>query len=161
MSVSLSLQARQWRRHEERMQAVSGQVVNPIIHFEDPPFSRVPIDMRRFIAWFNETPPGGKQEIKQMVVRSAAHFYFESIHPFEDGHGKFRGTALLSLSRIMEAHRKKYYEAPQTRQQSNDITSWVIWFVNMALDAQAYNLFFHLKDEWNERQLKVIARMVT
>lgn len=81
--------------------------------------------MKQFIAWFNETGPGGREELKKPVVRSAiAHLYFESIHPFEDGNGRIgRAIAekalsqglgrpvLLSLSRTIEANRKQYYAA--------------------------------------------------
>ena len=44
--------------------------------------------------------------------------------------------ALLSLSRAIEANRKQYYEALQEGQQSNKITPWVTWFVNVVLEAQ-------------------------
>jgi Fic family protein len=176
----------QWRRHVEPMQVVSGAVGKPTVHFEAPPSSRVPKEMTRFISWFNETAAGGKLEIKRPLVRAAvAHLYFESIHPFEDGNGRIGRAlsekalsqgigrpALLSLSRAIEAQRKKYYEALQTGQQSNEITPWVTWFVNMAVEAQKHaeeqieftlkktKFFDRFKDELNERQVKVMRRML-
>ena len=186
MTGSRGIKTGQWRRHDEPMQVVSGPIGKEKIHFEAPPSSRVPKEMARFIAWFNETGQGGTQEIKRPVVRSAvAHLYFESIHPFEDGNGRI-GRALsekalsqgigrpvlLSLSRTIEANRTQYYEVLQKGQQSNDITSWVTWFVNMAVEAQEQaeeqieftlkktKFFDRFRDELNERQLKVMRRIL-
>ena len=93
--------------------------------------------MARFIEWFNETAPGGKNEIKKAPIRSAiAHLYFESIHPFEDGNGRIgRAIAekalsqgigrpvLLSLSKAIESNRKAYYAELEKAQQLLEITS--------------------------------------
>jgi Fic family protein len=142
MAGSRIMQARQWRTHAEPMQVVSGPVGKEKVHFQAPPSSHVPGEMKQFIAWFNETGPGGRNELKKPVVRSAiAHLYFESIHPFEDGNGRIaRAIAekalsqglgrpvLLSLSRTIEANRKQYYAALQSSQQSNEITPWIRWF---------------------------------
>ena len=186
MTGSRGVKISQWRRHAEPMQVVSGPVGKPTVHFEAPPSSHVPKEMTRFISWFNETAPGGTQEIKRPVVRAAVvHLYFESIHPFEDGNGRIgralsekalsQGTGrpmLLSLSRTIEAHRKDYYKALQTGQQSNEITAWVTWFVKMAVEAQEFaeeqieftlkktKFFDRLTAEVNERQLKVMRRML-
>jgi len=186
MTGNRGIQTGAWRTHSEPMQVVSGPIGKAKVHFEAPPSERVPKEMARFIRWFNATGPDGKEEIKKPLVRAAvAHLYFESIHPFEDGNGRI-GRALsekalsqgigrpvlLSLSRTIEAHRKQYYEALQTGQQDNEITAWVTWFVNMALEAQIQaegqvefilrktKLFDRYKDELNERQFKVLQRML-
>ena len=84
----------QWRSSEDPMQVVSGAVGREIVHFEAPPSARVPQEKKNFIAWFNKTAPGERQEIFHAPVRSAiAHLYFETIHPFEDGNGRI-GRAL-------------------------------------------------------------------
>lgn len=175
-----------WRTRTVPMQVISGPVGKEKVHFEAPPSLRVPGEMKRFIGWFNETGPGGKQEIKKAVVRSAVtHLYFESIHPFEDGNGRIgralsekalsQGTGrpvLLSLSRAIETDRKGYYAALQEGQQSNEITNWVKWFVSMALVAQIHaeeqieftlkktRLFDRFRDQLNERQLQIVRRML-
>lgn len=75
-----------WRTNEAPMQVVSCGYGREMIHFEAPPSSRVPDEMKAFIEWFNNTTPKGAKEIQQASVRSAiAHLYFESIHPFEEG----------------------------------------------------------------------------
>jgi Fic family protein len=178
--------AGQWRTHAEPMQVVSGPIGHEQVHFEAPPSSRVPEEMQRFIQWFNDTAPDGNAEIRKAPVRSAvAHLYFESIHPFEDGNGRIgralsekalsqglRRPALLSLSRAIEAKRKEYYAALQEGQESNEITSWVTWFVHMVLEAQIQaeeqidftlkkaKLFDRFRNQLNERQLQILRRML-
>lgn len=175
-----------WRKGTAPMQVVSGTLGKEKIHFEAPPSTRVPGEMDRFISWFNDTAPGGKKEIKKAPVRSAiAHLYFESIHPFEDGNGRIgRAIAekalsqtvgrpvMLSLSRTIEADKSTYYAALENAQRNNEITGWINYFVGTVLEAQKQTRqlieftlrktrFFDLfKDQLNERQLKVVLKML-
>ena len=175
-----------WRTHKEPMQVVSGAMGKPKVHYEAPPSDRVPQEMKAFVAWFNETAPGGPKEIKKAVVRSAvAHLYFESIHPFEDGNGRIgRALAekalsqglgrpvLLSLSNTIESNKSAYYSALEKAQRSNEITQWVKYFVNTVLQAQTEaeklieftlkkaKFFDHYKEKLDNRHLKVIKRML-
>lgn len=175
-----------WRTHKEPMQIISGPIGKEKIHFEAPPSKQVPKEMKAFIKWFNDTAPGGKKEIAKPPVRSAlAHLYFESIHPFEDGNGRIgraisekalsQGAGrpiLLSLSASIEAKRNAYYDALNAAQYTNDVTGWVAYFVETCLDAQIQaekkinftlkktRLFDRFKDQMNERQLKVVRRML-
>ena len=168
-----------WRTHEEPMQIISGPVGKWKVHFEAPPSKIVPAEMERFISWFNN------DEIKNPILRSAiAHLYFESIHPFEDGNGRIGRAisekalsqglgrpALLSLSESIEANKKNYYDALKTAQRSNEVTAWIVYFSNVALEAQSRaeegigfilrktKYFDHFKERLNERQMKVIHRM--
>ncbi|MEX2362566.1 MAG: Fic family protein [Balneolaceae bacterium] len=175
-----------WRTHKEPMQVVSGAIGKETVHYEAPPSSRVPQEMRTFINWFNETAPENDKKIKQAPVRSAiAHLYFETIHPFEDGNGRIGRAisekalsqgigrpALLSLSDTIESNKRNYYEALKKAQRSNEITGWVHYFVKTVLNAQVqaeewidftlrktkfYNRF---RDQLNERQHKVLRRML-
>jgi Fic family protein len=175
-----------WRKHEEPMQVLSGAIGKEKIHFEAPPSSHVPEEMAGFIQWFNDTAPRGRKEIKKAPIRSAiAHLYFETIHPFEDGNGRIgRAIAekalsqtlgrpvLLSLSRTIEADKKSYYAAIEKAQRSNIITQWIEYFVDVVLTAQKQAIEFvdfilkkskffdRYKNLMNERQLKVVRRML-
>lgn len=176
----------QWRKHSEPMQVISGAIGKEKVHYEAPPSSLVPNEMKRFIQWFNETAPGGQHEIKKAPVRSAiAHLYFETIHPFEDGNGRI-GRAIaekalsqtigrpvvLSLSRTIEAKKHIYYASLENAQQSNEITAWLKYFVKTTLDAQIEaeaqidftlkktRFFYRYKDQLSERQLTVVKRML-
>ena len=185
MSGTTDVFAGDWRKGSEPMQVVSGAMGKTKVHFEAPPSSRVPVEMKRFIQWFNDTAPGGKQAITKAPVRAAvAHLYFESIHPFEDGNGRMgRAVAekalsqtlgrpvLLSLSKSIEAKKQAYYQALQKAQRSNEVTPWLAYFVAVVNEAQTdaeaqvvftlkKALFFEKhKAGLNERQHRVIVRM--
>jgi Fic family protein len=175
-----------WRTHEEPMQIVSGSLGKEKIHFEAPPSSQVPQQMKQFVRWFNDTAPGGRNEIKKAPVRSAiAHLYFESIHPFEDGNGRIGRAiadkalsqtlgrpAMLSISQAIEAKKKHYYSALETAQRSNEITAWVRYFVATILEARSEakrqieftlnktRFFDQFRSTLNDRQLKGLKRML-
>ena len=186
MKGNSALQSGKWRTHEEPMQVISGAMGREIIHYEAPPSEKVPQEMHRFIVWFNSTGKNADHAIKKPVLRAAiAHLYFESIHPFEDGNGRIgRAIAekalsqtvqrpiLLSLSDAMERKKKDYYNALKFAQRSNEITPWLIYFVNTVLEAQISaekliefslykaRFFDRFKNELNERQIRVIRRML-
>jgi len=175
-----------WRTHSEPMQVVSGREGKWVVHFEAPPSTEVPNEMEKFIQWFNNTAPSKSEAIHFAPVRAAiAHLYFESIHPFEDGNGRigraiaekalsqgFGYPVILSLSQSIEADKKSYYAALKEASKSNEITSWIHYFINMTLKAQIEaeaQINFILKkskfldiykDNLNERQLKAIKRML-
>lgn len=186
MQGFLRIKTGAWRSHDEPMLVVSGAMGQEKIHFEAPPSNRVPDEMGRFIGWFNDTAPGGKEAIRSAPVRSAvAHLYFESIHPFEDGNGRI-GRAIaekalsqgigrpvcFSLSQAIDVDRKAYYAALKEGQRSNEITAWLSYFVKTVLLAQENaeaqigftlkktRLFDRIRGEINERQFKVVRRML-
>jgi Fic family protein len=139
-----------WRAGNKPMQVISGAIGHVRIHFEAPPSGIVPLEMKRFIKWFNESAPGSEREIIKAPIRSAiAHLWFESIHPFEDGNGRIgrviaekalsQGIGrplLLSLSKVIEPDRKEYYSELKKAQRSLEITSWINYFVRTVLNAQ-------------------------
>jgi Fic family protein len=175
-----------WRTHDEPMQVVSGPVGKEKIHYEAPPSSKVPVEMKQFIKWFNDTAPAGRYEIKKAPVRSAiAHLYFESIHPFEDGNGRIgRAIAekalsqtigrpvMMSLSQTIEVDRKSYYDALGKAQRKNEITDWIKYFVHVIYQAQISarelidftlrktKFIDYFKKILNERQMKAMLRML-
>ncbi len=175
-----------WRTHEDPMQVISGWPGKIKVHFEAPASKDVPLEMGQFIAWFNRTAPGQSEPLVPGPVRAAvAHIYFESIHPFEDGNGRIGRAlaekalsqdlgrpALISLSQLIEAQKKRYYDALKQAQESNEITAWVGYFVKTILEAELSaerlieftlgkaKFFDRFKPVMNERQQKVISRML-
>jgi len=173
-----------YRTHEEPMRIVSGTIHRPKVHFEAPPSSRVPGEMRRFVTWFNETGPDAANALSPLVRAGTAHLYFESIHPFEDGNGRIGraisekalaqsqgAPTLLALAHTIERGRKAYYAALAQASTANEITGWLIYFAELAVAAQDYThrriefligktgFYDRLRGQLNERQDKVLARM--
>lgn len=181
-----TIQKGSWRTHPEPMQVVSGAIGREKVHFEAPPSDRVSAEMAAFIQWFNDSAGTGNNGVASPVVRAAlAHLYFVTVHPFEDGNGRiaraisekalyqgFGRPVLLSLSRAIESDRNGYYDALQAAQSLNDTTGWLHFFVTMALEAQTQTeahvrftlkkakLFDRFTSELNERQLRVLRRML-
>ena len=79
-----------------------------------------------------------------MIRAALAHFWFVTIHPFEDGNGRIaRAIADLALARSdgrperfysmsaqIEAERKEYYAVLETCQKGGlELTPWLEWFL--------------------------------
>ncbi|MCK5709677.1 MAG: Fic family protein, partial [Deltaproteobacteria bacterium] len=158
---------------------VSGEYHEPKVHFEAPPSTKMKAEMEQFIKWFK-----AKRRIGTLTHAGIAHLYFISIHPFEDGNGRIgRAIAekslsmslghptLISLSYMIEKHRKDYYRTLELNNKDQEITDWLIYFAKTILDAQNYTqslinfliekakFYDRLKTTLNERQEKVIERM--
>jgi Fic family protein len=173
-----------YRTHADAMQVISGPIHKRTVHFEGPPSARVPDEMKRFIAWFNDTAPGGKNPLPALTRAGIAHLYFVCIHPFEDGNGRIgRALAektlaqnlgqpsLIALAYTIERKRKDYYAALARNNKDNEIADWLKYFANTVLEAQnntikrvdfyvaKAKLYERLRGQLNERQDKAIARM--
>ncbi len=123
------------------------------------------------------------------LLRAAlAHFWFVTIHPFEDGNGRIAraigdmalskadGTKdrFYSLSSQIEAERKEYYLQLEAAQRGDlDITRWLTWFLgclDRAIGGAENTLaaVLHKAKLWqqinrrpvNDRQRSVINRML-
>jgi Fic family protein len=134
-----------WRTPEVGpMQVVSGPIGRERLHFEAPEAGRVPAEMERFLNWFESALRKGHQTLDPVIVAAVAHFWFVTIHPFEDGNGRIaraiadmalsRGDGIpqrfYSLSSQIMAERKDYYRELEHAQRGElDITEWVTWFL--------------------------------
>lgn len=173
-----------YRTHADAMQVVSGPIHKRTVHFEAPPSARMPAEMERFIGWFNDTAPGGKNPLPALARAALTHLYFVCIHPFEDGNGRIgRALAekalaqnlgqpsLIALAYTIEHKRNDYYAALARNNKELEITDWMKYFANTVIEAQNNTIRrvdfyvakakFHEKfrEQLNERQAKVIARM--
>lgn len=164
------------------MRVVSGPIGRERIHFEAPHADRLNTEMDAFLAWFNAPPV-----IDPVLKAGLAHFWFVTIHPFEDGNGRIaRAIADMALTRAdatdqryysmssqIEAERREYYHQLERAQRgTTDITMWMAWFIgclgraiDRADEAQAGVL--HKAELWkhlaarpvNDRQRRVLNRM--
>ena len=165
------------------MQVVSGPMGRERVHFQAPDAERLKGEMEQFLDWFNRS-----SDIDPVLKAAVAHFWFVTIHPFDDGNGRIaRAIADMALSRAdgskdrfysmssgLEAQRKEYYIQLESAQRGSlDITSWLAWFLgclDRAIDASDTMLgsVLHKARLWrrintspvNERQRKIINRML-
>ena len=153
------------------------------MHFEAPEADRLDAEMRRFLAWINASP------LIDLVIRAAvAHFWFLTIHPFDDGNGRIaRAIADMALARAdgsrqrfysmssqIETERSEYYRRLERAQRGDlNITGWLEWFLaclDRSLDSAGVTLASVLRKAsyWerinrnpvNERQRLVINRLL-
>jgi Fic family protein len=121
------------------MQVVSGPIGRERIHFEAPTADRLGREVPAFLDWF-EAANG----IDPVLKAGIAHFWFVTLHPFEDGNGRIsRAIADMALARAegtmerfysmstqIEAEKKRYYQNLEHSQKGGvDITSWLEWFL--------------------------------
>ncbi len=174
-----------YRTHESAMQVVSGPIHEPKVHFEAPPSKSIPAEMKRFVQWFARTAPGGKSPLPILTRAGIAHLYFVCVHPFEDGNGRvgravaekvisegLRQATLIALSQTINRARRHYYETLESSNKHNEITAWLDYFARTVIEAQAQaqcmvdfiiakaKFYDRFRDQLNERQNKVIARMM-
>lgn len=169
----------QYRTHEDPMQIVSHKYGDARVFFEAPPSRKVKGEMAAFIAWFN-------QMSGPLLTKAAlAHFYFESIHPFEDGNGRIGRLisekalssgvgrpVLIAVSKVLEKRKKEYYAKLEKCNRTLEVGEWVVFFGQVVLQAQEESLeelYFLIKKtkllaavspQLNERQMKVLLRML-
>jgi len=164
------------------MQVVSGPIGKERIHFEAPAAERLPAEMEAFLQWFSAN---GEDPVMQAAI---AHFWFVTIHPFQDGNGRIaRAVAEMALARAdglperfysmssrIEAERQDYYSVLEKCQKGRlDITAWIVWFLGClgrTLDEAEKNIEAALKRaefrdrlrhlELNARQTKVLDRLI-
>lgn len=171
-----------WR--EEGIDVVSGAEGKQRVHFEGPPAKRVPDEMTAFLAWFNDE----KTKIDPVLKAAVAHFWFVTIHPFEDGNGRI-GRALAdmmlarsektsqrfySISSQIRRERDKYYDYLEDAQKGDlDITDHLLWFLGcldrafegaekILADVLRKASFWekHSAVALNERQRKIVNMML-
>ena len=133
----------QYRTNEEHI--VSGMFGREIIHYIAPSPDRVEKEMEKFLAWFD-----GEESVSSVIRSAIAHFWFVSIHPFEDGNGRLarilsdmllaRGEKsefrFYNVSSQINKDKNHYYEILERMQHGDgDITEWLIWYMQKLIDA--------------------------
>jgi len=110
-----------WR--EDRtgpMEVVSGAIGRERVHFEAPAAARLDAEMRAFLDWFN-----ADAGIDLVLKAGVAHFWFVTIHPFEDGNGRIaRAIADIVLARSEDSPQRFYSMSAQIRQQRAKKEAW-------------------------------------
>lgn len=133
-------------RGDEPMQVVSGRLDRPTVHFEAPPRAGLEQQLAAFLDWFETSRSDAA--LDPLLRAGIAHFWFVTLHPFDDGNGRLtRAITDLALAQAerqplrfyaMSASilddRKGYYQILETSQQAAlDITPWLEWFLHTLL----------------------------
>jgi Fic family protein len=121
------------------MEVISGPIGKEKVHFEAPTADRLENEMRLFCQWFNEF-----EHIDPVLKAGVAHFWFVTIHPFDDGNGRIARAIVdmclaradgvrqrfYSMSASIESDRKNYYRVLESCQKGDlNITLWLDWFL--------------------------------
>ncbi|MFZ5841499.1 MAG: Fic family protein [Pseudomonadota bacterium] len=129
-------------RGDEPMQVVSGRIDKPTVHFEAPPRAGLEQLMAQFCHWFNTSRHNAA--LDPLLRAGIAHFWFVTVHPFEDGNGRIaRAIADLALAQadqqsirlyamsaaILERRNDYYRVLEQSQKATLDITVWLKWFL--------------------------------
>lgn len=165
------------------MQIVSGAIGKEKVHYEAPPADRMSRDMEEFLDWFED--PG---DMNSLLAAGLAHFWFVTIHPFDDGNGRIaRAIADMGLARAENSSRRYYSMSKQIRSERNDyykmlemaqkgdcdITAWQQWFL-ACLQRAIHNAdevvggvlqkarFWqrYAEESLNERQIKILNKLL-
>lgn len=164
------------------MQVVSGAIGHGKVHYEAPDNKDVPAMMNEFLGWVN----AADISMDPLVKAAAAHLWFVTIHPFDDGNGRLCRTITemllsradqtrqryYSLSSVFLSNRKEYYrQLEQAQKGALDITAWIDWFLRQLRDAllaslektehvRAKRMFWERYSavSFNDRQRKIVKR---
>ncbi len=163
----------------EPMQVVSGMFGREKVHYRAPEAEKVPAEMKTFIDWFND------KDVKPSYIKSAvAHFWFVSIHPFDDGNGRIaraisdmilaqaesNGQRFYSVSYEINKEKSAYYDVlERTQHGEGDLTEWLAWYLKCIGNAvmESYtmlsvvlrkSIFWHLHSQipMSEREKNVL-----
>ncbi len=173
-----------WREDTKGpMQVVSGGIGKEKVHFEAPSAERIASEMEKFLSWVEN-----KNQIDQVLKAAIAHFWFVTIHPFDDGNGRISraitdlilarsdktNMRFYSMSAQIRIERKAYYEKLELVQKGNtDITEWLVWFLDCLINAinateETLSRILNKSTFWklnattilNSRQQHIINRML-
>lgn len=129
-------------RGEEPMQVVSGRIDRPTVHFEAPPRAGLERQLDAFLDWFNRSRDDAA--LDPLLRAGLAHFWFVTLHPFDDGNGRLtraitdlalaqaehQAIRFYTMSASILADRAGYYRVLETSQKAGlDVTAWLQWFL--------------------------------
>ncbi|MDY5638416.1 MAG: Fic family protein [Parabacteroides sp.] len=142
-SEGSQIEVGQYRTNEEHI--ISGMFGREKIHYIAPSPDRVEEEMQKFLKWFDADEP-----VSSIIRSAVAHFWFVSIHPFEDGNGRLarilsdmllaRGEKsdfrFYNVSSQINKDKSHYYDILERMQHGDgDITEWLVWYMQKLVEA--------------------------
>ncbi|WP_028631096.1 Fic family protein [Metapseudomonas resinovorans] len=135
-------------RGEEPMQVVSGRLDRPTVHFEAPPREGLEAQLDAFLTWFERSRDDAT--LDPLLRAGIAHFWFVTLHPFDDGNGRLtraitdlalaqgeqQSIRFYAMSASILDDRAGYYRILEASQKDSlDITPWLEWFLATLLNS--------------------------
>lgn len=173
-------------RGEEPMMVVSGRLDRPKVHFEAPPRRELEKQLENFLTWFESSR--SDVSLDPLLRAGIAHFWFVTLHPFDDGNGRLaRIITDMALANgekqsirfyampasILEDRAGYYYHLETSQKGSLDITAWLQWFLGTLLKSLEQALVrvdrilaktrfwqTHRIDSLPSEQIKVLNRLL-
>jgi len=173
-------------RGDEPMQVVSGRIDRPTVHFEAPPRTGLERQLEQFFDWFEASR--NQTALDPLLRAGIAHFWFVTLHPFDDGNGRLTRTItdlalaqgeaqairFYAMSASILEDRSGYYRILESSQKATlDITEWLDWFLQTLLrslrqaiariDSVLGKTRFwqvHRESELSVEQVKVLNRLL-
>jgi len=168
------------------MQVVSGRIDRPTVHFEAPPRHGLEAQLDAFFDWFDISQR--EAGLDPLLRAGVAHFWFVTLHPFDDGNGRLtraitdlalaqaenQAIRFYAMSASILADRQGYYDILERSQKDGlDITPWLEWFLRTLLHtldraiqridrvlAKARFWQQHREDGLSAEQIKVLNRLL-
>ncbi|GLH45750.1 DUF4172 domain-containing protein [Pseudomonas moraviensis] len=173
-------------RGDEPMQVVSGRLDRPTVHFEAPPRQGLEQQIERFLSWFEASRD--QVSLDPMLRAGIAHFWFVTLHPFDDGNGRLTRTItdlalaqgeaqairFYAMSASILEDRAGYYRILESSQKATlDITEWLTWFLQTLLRSLQQAIIridsvlgktrfwqAHRESDLSAEQIKVLNRLL-
>jgi Fic family protein len=173
-------------RGNEAMQVVSGPHNKRTVHFEAPPRDGLHNQLENFMAWLDESREDST--LDPLLRAGLAHFWFVTLHPFDDGNGRLarvvsdyvlaqgerQSIRYYAMAASIMENRKSYYEILESTQKGSlDITGWMSWFLDTLKDTfesalskidlvlqKAMFWQLHSQDGLKPEQVKVLNRLL-
>ncbi|MDC6381975.1 Fic family protein [Pseudomonas graminis] len=173
-------------RGSEPMQVVSGRIDRPVVHFEAPAREGLEQKLDDFFYWFNSSRVD--PTLDPLIRAGIAHFWFVTLHPFDDGNGRLtraitdlamaqgehQAIRFYAMSASILARRQDYYRILEATQRGGlNITEWLVWFLQTLLHtfeqaiqrinrvlAKARFWQAHRDDGLSPEQIKVLNRLL-
>ena len=173
-------------RDEMPMQVISGRLDKPTVHFEAPPRDGLEARLNEFLDWFANSRDS--TSLDPLLRAGIAHFWFVTLHPFDDGNGRLtraitdlalaqgerQAIRFYAMSASILEDRAGYYQVLENSQKGDlDITRWLSWFLATLLRsleqalanidrilAKARFWHAHRSDGLLPEQVKVLNRLL-
>lgn len=133
-------------RDETTMQVISGRLDKPTVHFQAPPRDGLEEQVAAFLDWFASSRHA--THLDPLLRAGVAHFWFVTLHPFDDGNGRLtraitdlalaqaeqQAIRFYAMSASILEDRAGYYQILESSQKDGlDITRWLTWFLETLL----------------------------